>query len=204
MTARQVTASCPARPGAALAQARRARRGPLASRVGWAWGAGGGGRARRCPSATPRARRGLCLCALLRSAPPGRGRRARAMPRSVAGPGRKSWRKLRAAPLPRRPCPAGEGGGDQGRGGGDAGGGKGRLGRGEPGAPCGAAVPEPGPPLASARLSSSGAGFLAWRRDPPQRRQEQLRLSVNKLLCGGVSRASGRGVCAFVCVRSRS
>lgn len=74
-------------------------------------------------------------------------------------------------------------------------------GGGEPGAPCGAAVPEPGPPLASACLSS-GAGFLAWRRDPPQRRQEQLRLSVNKLLCGGVSRASGRGVCSFVCVRA--
>lgn len=60
-------------------------------------------------------------------------------------------------------------------------------------------MPEPGWPLAFA-LSSSGAGFLDWRRDPPQRRHEQQRLSVNKLLCGGASRALGRGVFVCVCV----
>lgn len=51
--------------------------------------------------------------------------------------------------------------------------------------------------------SSSGAGFLDWRRDPPQRQQEQQRLSVNKLLCGGASGLQG-GVCLCVCVCVRA
>ena len=117
--------------------------------------------------------------------------------------------QLGAAPLLRHSRPAGRGvraalapGTAGARVGAVAGRGKGKGG-GEPGAPGGAAVPEPGRPLAFA-LSSSGAGFLDWRRDPHQRRQEQQRLSVNKLLCGGASRALGRGVFVCVCVFSRS
>lgn len=45
---------------------------------------------------------------------------------------------------------------------------------------------------------SSGASFLDRRQDPPQRQQEQQRLSVNTLLCGGVSVVPGR-VCACSC-----
>lgn len=113
MTARQVTAPCPGRPGAAPAQARSAGRRPgVRGAETWpcGWDRREADRLARCRPATPGAQRGLSLCAPERSAPPGRGRRSRAM-RSVAGQGRKSWRKLRAAPLPRRPCPAGKGGG---------------------------------------------------------------------------------------------
>lgn len=108
--------------------------------------------------------------------------------------------------LPRRPRPAGTGGrAAVGRAGAGAGAGagaaarRGRRGRGR-GARllAGAAVPEPGPPLAAA-CPSSGAGFLDGRRDLPGAAGRQ-RLSGNKLLCGGASRAPGR-VC--VCVRAR-
>lgn len=113
MTARQVTAPCPGRPGAAPAQARSAGRRP-GVRGAETWPCGWDRREAdglaRCRPATPGTQRGLSLCAPERSAAPGRGRRSRAM-RSVAGQGRKSWRKLGAAPLPRRPCPAGKGGG---------------------------------------------------------------------------------------------
>lgn len=93
------------RPGPGRRQrAGRAPRGDLALQAGWA-GVGGDGLA-RCRPATPSALRGLfLLSALLRVAA------AAAPGRCGARPARgKSWRRFRAAPLPRCLCPACRGG----------------------------------------------------------------------------------------------
>lgn len=206
LTAGQVTAPCPGRPRAAPAQAWGDGCGPSA-RGAETWPCGWGGREAdalaRCRPATPGALRGLFLRAPERSASRGRGRRSGAM-RNVASQGGKSWRRL--APLPSLAARVPQVGAAgrcwrpgllraPGRGWRRRGG-RGRRGLGAPGSQWSRSACA-GTASCLACLSS-GASFLDRRRDPPQRRQERQRLSVNTLLCGGASVVPGR-VCACSC-----